>query len=261
MKKYVVCLLAIPLLLQVSAGGSAEPAPDLVIPLATNDSGKVRIQTASRGLDYPYNTYVISSINGENVVLDPYAMPSKEIVDFNPVAIVSTHQHFDHCDMNFTFAYDCQTLLFEEGEIKTKDFRIYTVYGLHLGDNPEKKSMPNYIAVVEVDGLRIAHMGDIGQTELTKEQLTKIGKIDIAFMQFENPLSNMSVKNEKGFRIIEQINPKIVVPTHCTALGLKALEERYGPITEVINKLEITKDELPGTPLNVYRILNKYKYK
>src|SRR5690554_4926303 len=63
MKKYVVCLLAIPLLLQVSAGGSAEPAPDLVIPLATNDSGKVRIQTASRDLDYPYNTYVISSID------------------------------------------------------------------------------------------------------------------------------------------------------------------------------------------------------
>lgn len=261
MNKYIVCLLAIALLLPAWAVGSAEPVPepDIVIPLATNDSGKVRIQTASRNFNFPYNTYVISSINGENVVLDPFAMPPKDIVDFNPVAIVSTHEHYDHNDKIFTASYDCEVLLYEKGEIKTKDFRIYTVHGLHMGDDPAK-SIVNYIAVVEVDGLRIAHMGDIGQTKLTREQLDEIGEIDIAFMQFENSYSDVTLENEKGFRIIEQINPKIVIPTHFTFLGLKALEEKYGPITEVVNKLEITKDELPETHLNVYRILNNYQY-
>jgi hypothetical protein len=56
-------------------------------------------------------------------------------------------------------------------------------------------------------------LGDIGQTTLAKEQLEKLGNIDIAFMQFENEYSDMSIKNKKGFKLIEQFNPKIVIPT------------------------------------------------
>lgn len=235
------------------------PKPDLVIPLTTNDSGKVRIQTASYSKDQPYNSYVISSIKGENVVLDPYSMPPKKLVDFNPVAIVNTHEHYDHNDKIFTESYDCEIIKYEKGEIKTNDFNIYTVYGLHKGDDPEK-TIVNYIAVVEVDGLRIAHMGDIGQTYLTEEQLDEIGEIDIAFMQFENSYSAMSLDNEKGFKLIEQLNPKIIIPTHYSKKARLVLEEKYGPITEVENILEITAEDLPQEHLSVYIILNKHKY-
>lgn len=103
-------------------------------------------------------------------------------------------------------------------------------------------------------------MGDIGQTALTQDQLTELGEIDIAFMQFENSYSDMSLDNEKGFNIIEQLNPKIVILTHYTDAALPVLEERYGKITEVDNLLEITKEELPEGKLNVYHILNTHKY-
>ncbi|NLO10007.1 MAG: hypothetical protein GX129_09110, partial [Clostridiales bacterium] len=123
-----------------------------------------------------------------------------------------------------------------------------------------KEANQNVIIVLEVDGLRIAHMGDIGQTELTEEQLTGLGEIDIAFMQFENSYSSMTLKNEKGFYLIEQLNPTIVIPTHYSLNALPLLEEKYGAITKIENKLDINKEDLPEGSMNVYIISNEYKY-
>lgn len=238
---------------------TATKAPvELILPKAVNDSGKVLIQTASMNTSYPYNTYVITSKDGETVVIDPTQMPAAKFVDFQPAVIISTHSHSDHTDNSYVGKNpDSKVVLYTEEDFSTRDFHIYTVMSSHNENDP----LNNAIVILEVDGLRIAHLGDIGQTELTKEQLTKIGKIDIAFMQFENSYSGMSLKNEKGFHIIEQLTPKIVIPTHFTAMTWPALEERYGEITEFKNFMTISAEELPETELNIYRIFNQYKYR
>ena len=232
---------------------------DLILPVTENNTGKVLIQTVNRNTAYPFTSYIITSINGESVVVDPTQMPTKEIVDINPAAILGTHSHPDHTDSVFTKTYDVPKILFEKGEIQTKDFHIYSILSSH-GNDTIVETNKNVIIVFEVDGLRIAHMGDIGQTTLTDEQLTELGEIDIAFMQFENSYSSMTLDNAKGFTMIEQLNPKIVIPTHFTEKALPVLEEKYGAITEYENKLEISVEELPDTKLNIYRILNNYKY-
>jgi L-ascorbate metabolism protein UlaG (beta-lactamase superfamily) len=220
----------------------------------------VLIQTVSQDTTYPFNSYILSSINGENVIVDPTLMPKKEIVDIYPVAICGTHNHPDHQHPAYTNSYDCPKLLNVKGEIQTEDFNIYSIPASHARDTIAE-TPTNVLIVFEVDGLRIVHMGDIGQTVLTKEQLTELGEIDIAFMQFENSYSQMDLKNEKGFNLIEQLNPKIIIPTHFTKDGLVELETRYGTITEFDNALEISKEDLPEDTLNVYRILNTHKYR
>ncbi len=224
--------------------------PDFVLPEANNKSGKVRIQTVAectKGV--LHNSYVISSINGENIVVDPFQMPMPDVVDLKPAAVMSTHKHYDHIDGSFTAEYeDTKTKLYSQEvfECKTKDFNIYSIASAHDTDtimpNPS-----NVIIVMEVDGLRIAHFGDCGQTKFTDEQLQKIGKIDIAFMQFDNPqYSSMNFENKKGFNLLAQINPKYIIPTHYFDGDVKYLEQLYGPTKRVENKLEITKDELPS---------------
>ncbi|MDF2821119.1 MAG: beta-lactamase domain protein [Clostridiales bacterium] len=234
------------------------PEVELVLPLTENTTRKVQIQTVSGVTAYSYNSYIITSSNGESVVVDPNAMPSKDIVDINPAAIVSTHGHPDHIDSDYTDSYDCQKIFYTKDDINTEDFHIYTIYSSHSGD---KISDDNVIIVFEVDGLRIAHMGDIGQSALTEDQLKELGEIDIAFMQFENSYSAMTLINQTGFNMIEQLNPKLVIPTHYTYKTIAVLEEKYGTITEVDNVLAISKEELPETPLTVYRIINKHKYR
>ncbi|MHB8129879.1 MAG: MBL fold metallo-hydrolase [Mobilitalea sp.] len=232
---------------------------DLILPVTGNDTGKVLIQTVNRNTSYPFTSYIITSINGESVVVDPTQMPAKEIVDINPAAILGTHSHPDHTDSVFTKTYDVPKILFEKGEIQTKDYRIYSILSSHSNDTIAE-SNKNVIIVFEVDGLRIAHMGDVGQTKLTDEQLTELGEIDIAFMQFENSYSSMTLDNAKGFTMIEQLNPKIVIPTHFTEKALPVLEEKYGALTEYENILEISKEELPDSNMNIYRISNNHKY-
>ncbi len=223
--------------------------PDFVLPEAQNKSGKVRIQTVAESTKgVLYNSYVISSIKGENIVVDPYMMPMTAIVDLKPAAVMSTHKHYDHIDGSFTAEYEnTETKLYaqEVFDFKTKDFNIYSIASAHDGDNI-MSTPSNVIIVMEVDGLRIAHFGDCGHTKFTDEQLQKIGKIDIAFMQFDNSYSSMNFENKKGFNLLAQINPKYIIPTHYSDQDVKYLEQLYGPTKRVDNKLEITKEELPS---------------
>ena len=237
------------------------PTPKaLVLPTVENTTGKVLIQTVSGNTTYPYNSYIITSSKGESVVVDPSMMPPKNIVDINPAAIISTHSHPDHVDITFTNSYDCKKIMYKSDTIDTRDFHVFSFPSSHNGDNFNENS-GNVIVVFEVDGLRIAHMGDVGQTYLTEEQITLLGDIDIAFMQFENTYSDMTINNEKGFNLIEQLYPRIIIPTHYTSSALPIFESKYGKITEYENLLAVSIDDLPDDNLIVYRITNNHNYK
>lgn len=231
--------------------------PAYILPVAGNTTGKVQIQTVSGSISYPYNSYIITSIQGETVIVDPTEMPPRELIDLDPAAIVSTHGHMDHVDPKYTASYDCQKISYKKADINTRDFHIYTVLSSHQGNVP---GTSNVIMVFEVNGLRIAHMGDIGQQALTKEQLEELGKIDIAFMQFENNWSSMRLADEKGFKLIEQLQPSVVIPTHYTDAALPVLEKKYGAISDFTNVVSVSKTDIPEKPLTVWRILNTHKY-
>jgi L-ascorbate metabolism protein UlaG (beta-lactamase superfamily) len=104
-------------------------------------------------------------------------------------------------------------------------------------------------------------MGDIGQETLTEEQLEEIGPIDIAFMQFDNSFSSMSLKNMKGFNLIEQLNPKIIIPTHYAKADIALFDEKYGGVTEFENVLTVSAEDLPEDTMNVYMISNTHYYR
>lgn len=232
-----------------------------VLPLTENTSGKVQIQTVSSSSTYPYTSYIITSANGESIVLDPTSMPPKEVIDLLPAAIISTHAHSDHTDSSFTNTYDCPHFTAEVTTLDTKDFKIATLASSHQNDTIDQFPS-NTITLLEVDGIRIAHMGDIGQSTFTEEQLTILGHIDIAFMQFHNDgnSSGLGLTPEKSFKLMEQLKPTIIIPTHYTEDFLPDLEQKYGEIQEFDNVLTISKDDLLATSVNMYRILNTHVY-
>lgn len=243
-----------------TAAATTKAAREKLLPLTENTTGKVQIQTVSGSVTYKYNSYIITSAGGETVIVDPTEMPDKDLIDLSPAAIVNTHAHGDHNDLAYSDSYDCQKLPYIAGDISTEDFHIYTVASSHSGDTI-KDPADNYIIVFEVDGLRIAHMGDIGQETLTDEQLEAIGPIDIAFMQFDNSYSSMSLKNMKGFNLIEQLNPKIIIPTHYAKADLPLFDEKYGGSTEAENVLAISAEDLPEDTMHVYLITNTHYYR
>lgn len=101
------------------------------------------------------------------------------------------------------------------GEIKRDGLFIKSIPSAHTPDETfTEKEGKHFLFIVEMNGLRIAHFGSIGQDMLTPHQLKELGKIDIALMLLANNGSIMDIDNLKAFNLMEQVKPKLVIPCH-----------------------------------------------
>jgi formylglycine-generating enzyme required for sulfatase activity len=165
---------------------------------------------------YEENAQVeIVSPQGGRVLVDVY---SPELLSTPPGAqdiLLTTHTHPDHINQDFLASFLGQQLMARSGKIALPGMTILGIPAAHnAGDALRPKGGTNYIFLVETSGLRIAHFGDIGQAALTAEQLRALGQVDIAITQFANPYSDMDATNQKGFKLMEQLNPRLIIPTH-----------------------------------------------
>ena len=145
-------------------------------------------------------------------VHDPKALSTPPTV--NDV-LLTTHNHGDHRRLDFVKSFPGKQIDVKTGELKFKGITIRGIASAHNeGDDFREKNGTNYIFIVDIAGLRVAHFGDIGQKVLTPEQLKILGKVDIAITQLANHYSDMTAVNKKGFNLMDQIKPKIIIPTH-----------------------------------------------
>ncbi|BHH82204.1 MBL fold metallo-hydrolase [Desulforhopalus sp. 52FAK] len=146
-------------------------------------------------------------------VVDPSILQNR----FTKQAILAvTHGHPDHYDKTLIDSFPGKSLVKKAGHISFNTGKIISIPSTHS----EKiegaflvENGSNYIMLVELNGLKIAHLGDIGQASLTKNQLGMLADVDIVITQFMNPLSDMDMENKKAFNLVAQLSPKIVIPT------------------------------------------------
>lgn len=243
-----------------SDGVDDETEVEKTKPLTKNDSGKVQIQCVSTNSTYKYNSYMITSAEGESIVIDPTSVATKEEYEMNVAAIISTHDHPDHVDTEFNDSYpDAKKLLYEEGTIETKDFKVTLIPSSHQGEEIRTPAS-NYIALIEVDGLRIVHMGDVGQTVLTDEQMEQLGEVDICFMQYSNSYSSFKAKEGQAIVLMKQVNPKVIIPTHYFPTDLNIFSYVYGTVSLYNNVMYVDKDSIANDSQNMCRIINNVSY-
>jgi len=129
--------------------------------------------------------------------------------------LLTTHTHWDHIQADFQSNFPGEQLFTKVGTLSRDGIAIQGIASAHNeGDRFKPEGGTNYIYLIEIAGLRIAHFGDIGQNALTDEQLEILLPLDVAIIQIANSYSDMSAQNQKGIDLISQINPKWVIPTH-----------------------------------------------
>jgi L-ascorbate metabolism protein UlaG (beta-lactamase superfamily) len=142
--------------------------------------------------------------------------------------LLTTHGHPDHYSQVFIDAFPGQKLTVQTGKLSVEDVTIVSIPSAHnVTDNLPEEGASNYIFIVDVAGLRVAHFGDIGQEALTDEQLTALGEVDIAITQFNNSYSTMNLQNMKGFNLMDQVQPKLIIPTHTALDVLEIVAEKW----------------------------------
>lgn len=198
---------------------------------------------------YGHSCFKVQS--GETVVIfDPF---NKEIGLTPPrqvgadIVLVS-HQHSDH---NNVASISGEPFIIDgPGEYEVKGINIRGIFSYH--DNLEGKERgTNTIYVLEIEGIRICHLGDLGQKELSDGQVDLIDNVDILMIPVGG---GYTIDAEKAVGIINQIEPKIIIPMHYKISGLKFnlesvdkfLKEMGIAKKETVGKLTIKKKDLPA---------------
>lgn len=232
-----------------ACGGSSAPTAAHAAPdLNANATGKTLIRLISTDTSYPNNSYEIISKSGTIIVADPF----KPLKGISPDVITVTHSHPDHSDLGGMTAPKISKWTAEEFTVK--DVKVKSIASSHRGDAIDNS---NTIYVYEIDGLRIAHMGDIGQTKLTAAQLSALGRIDIAFMQFANMYSDYPNDGSRGIELIEKLNPQIIIPTHSNDLATEEIGTAVGAVDSADNEIAVSRNDLSDGKRKVIEMINK----
>ena len=154
------------------------------------------------------------------IVFDPYEedyITGLKMPHLTADMVISSHKHRDH------YAPNMLALTGNEPDITLHQQPCFhdEVQG--------KKRGENLISVVEIEGKRICHMGDIGHL-LSEEQLEGLGRIDVLLI----PVGGVyTVDAESAKALCEAIKPAVIVPMHYRGEG-KGLQN-VAPVSDFLS--------------------------
>lgn len=226
----LLALLLFPLAACAEPAASATPAVKGVT-LTYGDNAQVELVTAT----------------GRHIYIDVYNADSLTKPPSADDILLTTHLHGDHYYRAFVDGFPGRQLFTSEGKIELTDVTVTGLASAHnSGDEIKAVGSTNYIYIIEAGGLRIVHFGDIGQDVLTEGQLAAIGKVDLAITQFANSFSNMSAANLKGFNLMDQVKPHLILPTHSDSASIKIAAGRWPGYYSETPTVTLSPADLPG---------------
>lgn len=217
---------------------------------------------------YGQSFYTVTTGDGTVIAFDPHAMPHyNRIMGVKADIICISHEHNEHNKViSIENATEAKTFHGLDGaglranwvpiDATVKGVSVKSV-GLYHDGMEGMRYGKNSAFVVEVDGWRIVHLGDLGH-ELTARQVRQIGPVDVVMV----PVGGIYTLNgTEAKRVVEQLKPKeYVFPMH---YGTKVFEDLL-PIDEFLedqparqvvklddNKIILNRDKMRPRPLTV----------
>lgn len=179
-----------------------------------------------------------------SVLTDPFDSEMVGIKFPKTEAEIVTVSH-DHKDHNQTSKVTgMKKLISGPGEYDVAGVSIIGIKSFHDDSKGTERGV-NTIYIIEIDDVRIAHMGDLGH-ELSEKKLSMIGDINILMIPVGG---EYTVNAQTAAKITRVIEPNIIVPMHFLADKLNS--QVFGKLTTAdpfINDL--------GLPVEKTRKLN-----
>ena len=154
---------------------------------------------------YGHACFGLESADGR-VVFDPYApgkVPGWKLPALEAELVLCSHGHRDH---DYAEGVKLSGRPFTGAVTRLPSFHDDRG-GTLRGDNT--------ISLVEAEGLRVAHMGDIG-CQLTAEQIEALGRVDVMLIPVGG---HYTVDAAEAWEIVQAAKPGVVIPMHYRGKG------------------------------------------
>ena len=162
--------------------------------------------------------FLVTTADGVRIAIDPYGNIGYPFPTVDADAVLVTHEHGDHNNVGLVRG---APRVFRGLAPGAADWNrvyeriggtlVYAVPGFHDSEQGTTPRGLDAFFVVDSGGVRIAHLGDIGQPILSDGQLRALGSIDVLMIPVgTGPTVSVADAN----RLVDQIRPKIVIPMH-----------------------------------------------
>ncbi|OGC91878.1 hypothetical protein A2876_03960 [Candidatus Amesbacteria bacterium RIFCSPHIGHO2_01_FULL_48_32b] len=184
------------------------------------------------------------------IVTDPYDENcGKFPKDVSADIVTVSHDHSDHNNIK---SLSSSFIVHGPGEYEVKGVSIIGVHTWH-DEKLGAERGANTVYVIEIDGMRVAHLGDLGH-KLSQEQIDEMGPVDVVMV----PVGGVyTIDAATAGNVVKQVDPWMVIPMHYQQAGLDSaafgkltgvgefLKEMGKTDVQAIPKLVISVDRLP----------------
>ncbi len=123
--------------------------------------------------------------------------------------LLVTHEHIDHNGVE-VIGGDPAILRSTAGRLQSPVGEVTAIASEH-DEAAGTERGPNTIFVFELDGIRVAHFGDFGQSALRDEQAAAIGSVDLLIVPVGG---GPTIGAEQATAIVKRLSPRWVIPMH-----------------------------------------------
>lgn len=182
------------------------------------------------------------------IALDPYHenFTGLKPPRFKADILLISHNHDDHNNQDLILGKPF--VMAGAGEIEVANIVIDGLMSYHDNQGGKLRGL-NTIYLIRSEDMKLVFLGDLGEKRIKEETLEKVANSDILFIPVGG---TYTIDAEEAVSVINQIEPKIVIPMHYQLPGLKIKLDSvdnfirvFGKKPEYLNKLVMRRSQLP----------------
>ena len=196
-------------------------------------------------------SFLVESKDGTRVVTDPFEAGSYDgAVGYSPISthadvVTVSHEHADHNAVD-SVTGDPEVVR-DPAERTIKGIQIRGMSTFHDESKGQDRGRNN-IYVMDVDGVKVVHLGDLGHV-LSAEEVHELGKVDVLLA----PVGGYyTIGPEEAKKTAEALGARVIIPMHykTDALGFPIQPvDDFLKLMERVERVESTTVEIDAAGL------------